>query len=294
MSNFDPFDFNHAIPIINEETEFFPLLSQQDEDEMTNAEIPETLSILPLRNTVLFPGVVIPITVGRDKSIKLVKEAYRTDRIIGVVAQQNMNIEDPTFEQLNKVGTVATIIKVLQMPDGNTTVIIQGKQRFRLREPLQSEPYIKAYVERFQEKKPKQTREFHALISSVKEMALQIIQLSPHIPSEAAIAIKNIESPAFLINFISSNLNADLAFKQQLLEMADLEKRASKVLEQLNGELQLLELKAQIQNKVRGDLDKQQRDYFLNQQLKTIQEELGGNTPDLEMEDLRNRAAAKK
>ncbi|SFC70354.1 ATP-dependent Lon protease [Parapedobacter composti] len=294
MSNFDPFDFNQAIPIINEDTEFFPLLSQQDEDEMTNAEIPDSLSILPLRNTVLFPGVVIPITVGRDKSIKLVKEAYRGDRIIGVVSQQNMAIEDPTFDQLNKVGTVAMIIKILQMPDGNTTVIIQGKQRFKLRGLIQSEPYIKANIERFEEKKHKPSREFNALISSIKEMALQIIQLSPHIPSEAGIAIKNIESPGFLINFISSNLNADLQFKQQLLETADLEKRAAKVLEQLNVELQLLELKTQIQNKVRGDLDKQQRDYFLNQQLKTIQEELGGNTPDLEMEDLRNRAKAKK
>ncbi|WP_353129481.1 endopeptidase La [Parapedobacter pyrenivorans] len=294
MSNFDPFDFNQAIPIINEDTEFFPLLSQQDEDEMSNADLPESLSILPLRNTVLFPGVVIPITVGRDKSIKLVKEAYKGDRIIGVVAQENMTIEDPTFEQLYQVGTVAMIIKILQMPDGNTTVIIQGKQRFRLRGLIQNEPYIKAQIERFEEKKHKANREFNALISSIKEMALQIIQLSPHIPSEAGIAIKNIESPAFLINFISSNLNADLEFKQQLLEIADLDKRASKVLEQLNVELQLLELKNQIQNKVRGDLDKQQRDYFLNQQLKTIQEELGGNTPDLEMEDLRKRARTKK
>ena len=294
MSNFDPFDFNQAIPIINEDTEFFPLLSQQDEDEMRNADLPESLAILPLRNTVLFPGVVIPITVGRDKSIKLVKEAYKGDRIIGVVSQQNMAIEDPTFEQLNKVGTVAMIIKILQMPDGNTTVIIQGKQRFKLAQLIQSEPYIKANIERFEEKKHKSSREFNALISSIKEMALQIIQLSPHIPSEAGIAIKNIESPAFLINFISSNLNADLAFKQQLLETANLDKRAAKVLEQLNAELQLLELKTQIQNKVRGDLDKQQRDYFLNQQLKTIQEELGGNTPDLEIEDLRKRAEAKK
>ncbi len=295
MSNFDPFDFNQAIPIINEDTEFFPLMSQQDEDEMSNADLPDSLSILPLRNTVLFPGVVIPITVGRDKSIKLVKEAYKGNRTIGVVSQQNMAIEDPTFDQLNKVGTVAMIIKILQMPDGNTTVIIQGKQRFKLLELIQTEPYIKAHIERFEEKKRrKATKEFNALISSIKEMALQIINLSPHIPSEAGIAIKNIESPAFLINFISSNLNADLPFKQQLLELADLDKRASKVLEQLNVELQLLELKNQIQNKVRGDLDKQQRDYFLNQQLKTIQEELGGNTPDLEIEDLRKRAKAKK
>lgn len=294
MSNFDPFDFSHTVQIINEDTEFFPLLSQQDEDEMSNAEIPETLPILPLRNTVLFPGVVIPITVGRDKSIKLIKESYKGDRIIGVVAQQDMNVEDPEFTQLNKIGTVATIIKVLQMPDGNTTVIIQGKQRFELIRAVQTDPYIRAEVVRVDEKKQKNGKEFNALISSIKELALQIIQLSPHIPSEAGIAIRNIESPGFLINFISSNLNTDLQLKQELLETSDLKKRASKVLEQLTRELQLLELKTQIQNKVRGDLDKQQRDYFLNQQLKTIQEELGGNTSDLELEELRKRAKTKK
>lgn len=293
MSKYDPFDFNQGIPIINEDTEFFPLLSQQDEDEMANAEIPEILSILPLRNTVLYPGVVIPITVGRDKSIKLIKDAYKGDRTIGVVSQRDMSVEDPTFEQLHAVGTVATIIKLLQMPDGNTTVIIQGKQRFRLTQMVQAEPYITAEVQRFEEKVHKKSKEFNALISSIKELSLQIIQLSPQIPSEAGIAIKNIESPAFLINFISSNLNAELSFKQQLLEIPDLSERARKVLEQLDQELQLLELKNQIQNKVRGDLDKQQRDYFLNQQLKTIQEELGGS-PDLEIEDLRARAKDKK
>jgi len=295
MSNFDTFDFNQMIPVISEDTEFFPLLSQQDEDEMQNADIPEILSILPLRNTVLFPGVVIPITVGRDKSIKLVKEAYKGDRTIGVVAQKDMNVEDPNFNQLNKIGTVANIIKVLQMPDGNTTVIIQGKQRFKLSELIQAEPYIKAKVERFPEAKPKtSSREFKALISSIKELALQIIQLSPHLPSEAGIAIKNIESPTFLVNFISSNLSLELNPKQELLEIKDFVKRAQLLLEHLTTEIQMLELKNQIQNKVRVDLDKQQRDYFLNQQLKTIQEELGGNTPDLEMEDLKKRAKSKK
>lgn len=294
MSSFDPFDFSQAVPLINEDTEFFPLLSQQDEDEITNAEIPDALPILPLRNTVLFPGVVIPITVGRDKSIKLIKDAYKGNRIIGVVAQQDMNVEDPDFEQLHKVGTVALIVKVLQMPDGNTTVIIQGKQRFELIKEIQTEPYILAEVTRLDDKKTKITKELNAVISSIKETALQIIQMSPHIPSEAGIAIRNIESPGFLINFISSNLNSDLLFKQDLLETADLKKRASKVLEQVTKELQLLELKTQIQNKVRGDLDKQQRDYFLNQQLKTIQEELGGSTPDLEIEDLKKRAKSKK
>ncbi|MGO1815623.1 MAG: endopeptidase La [Sphingobacterium sp.] len=295
MSNFDSFDFNQALPIINDETEFFPLLTQQDEDEMRNEKIPEQLPILPLRNTVLFPGVVIPITVGRDKSIKLVKDAYKSDRTIAVVSQKDMNVEDPTFEQLNKVGTVAHIIKILQMPDGNTTVIIQGKQRVRLKELVQDEPYLIAQVERFPEEKPKtSSKEFKALISSVKELALQIIQLSPHLPSEAGIAVKNIESPTFLVNFISSNLSLELIQKQELLETKDFVKRARQLLEHLTTEIQMLELKNQIQNKVRVDLDKQQRDYFLSQQLKTIQEELGGNTPDLELEELRTRAKSKK
>lgn len=295
MSKFDTFDFNQAIPIISEDTEFFPLLSQQDEDEMRNEDIPEILSILPLRNTVLFPGVVIPITVGRDKSIKLVKEAYKGDKTIGVVSQKDMTVEDPDFDQLNKTGTVANIIKILQMPDGNTTVIIQGKQRFKLTELVQSEPYIKAKVERFAEDKPKtSSKEFKALIASIKELALHIIQLSPNLPSEAGIAIKNIDSPTFLVNFISSNLSLELEAKQDLLEMKDFVKRAKLLLEHLTTEIQMLELKNQIQNKVRVDLDKQQRDYYLNQQLKTIQEELGGNTPDLEMEDLKKRGKVKK
>jgi ATP-dependent Lon protease len=294
MSNYDNFDFNRTLPLINEDTEFFPLMSQEDEEEMNNEQTPDILSILPLRNTVLFPGVVIPITVGRDKSIKLIKDAYRGDRIIGVVSQRDVGIEDPTFEQLNQVGTVALIIKMLQMPDGNTTVIIQGKQRFRLNEEVQSEPYIKATIQKFEEVRPKTDKEFKALMASIKEMAMQIIDLSPNIPSEAGIAIKNIESSSFLINFISSNMNADVAAKQQMLEVVNLHERAKMVLGHLTQELQMQELKNQIQSKVRVDLDKQQRDYFLNQQLKTIQEELGGNSPDLEVENLRLRAKRKK
>jgi ATP-dependent Lon protease len=294
MSNYDNFDFNRTLPLISEDTEFFPLMSQEDEEEMNNEETPDILSILPLRNTVLFPGVVIPITVGRDKSIKLIKDAYRGERIIGVVSQKDVGIEDPEFEQLNQVGTVALIIKMLQMPDGNTTVIIQGKQRFRLNEEVQSDPYIKASIQKFEEVRPKADKEFKALMASIKEMAMQIIQLSPNIPSEAGIAIKNIESSSFLINFISSNMNAEVSAKQQMLEVANLHDRAKMVLEHLTQELQMQELKNQIQSKVRVDLDKQQRDYFLNQQLKTIQEELGGNSPDLEIENLRERAALKK
>jgi len=295
MNKNDTLDIKHVFSVINEDTEFFPLLSSQDEEEMTKADIPEILPILPLRNTVLFPGVVIPITVGRDKSIKLVKEAYKGDRTIGVVSQKDMDIEEPTVEQLHKIGTAANIIKILQMPDGNTTVIIQGKQRFKITEMIAEDPYLKAKVERVAEDKPKvSSREFKALISSIKEMALQIIQLSPHLPSEAGMAIKNIESPTFLVNFISSNMSLEINQKQQLLETKDFVKRAKILLEHLTTEIQMLELKNQIQNKVRVDLDKQQRDYFLNQQLKTIQEELGGNTPDLEMEELENRAKLKK
>lgn len=294
MSIKDQFDFGNALPIINEDTEFFPLMSQQDEDEMNNEETPETLAILPLRNTVLFPGVVIPITVGRDKSIKLIKEAYKGNKIIGVVSQTDVSIEDPTFEQLNKVGTVAHIIKMLQMPDGNTTVIIQGKQRFRLLEEVQSEPYIKVTISKFTESKHKSDKEFKALVASIREMSSQIIQLSPNIPSEAAMALKNIESTSFLINFISSNMNADVHDKQKMLEMENLRERAMMVMELLTLELQMLELKNQIQSKVRVDLDKQQRDYFLNQQLKTIQEELGGNSSDMEYEALETRAKKKK
>jgi ATP-dependent Lon protease len=292
--SFDPFDFKSALPIINEDSEFFPLMSSEDEEEMNNEQMPSVLPILPLRNTVLFPGVVMPITVGRDKSIRLIREANKKDRMIGVVSQQDVNIEDPVFDQLNRIGTTALIIKMLKMPDGNTTVILQGKKRFVLQEEVQSEPYIKATIEPFKEIKPAEDKEFKALISSVKDMAMSIIQLSPNIPSEAGIAIRNIESTSFLINFISSNMNADMTAKQKMLETADLRDRAKMVLEHLTTEIQMLELKNQIQNRVRTDLDKQQRDYFLNQQLKTIQEELGGNTPDLEIENLRERAVKKK
>src|SRR6195952_2292395 len=293
--SFDPFDLKNVMPVINEDSEFFPLMSSEDEEEMNNEQVPEFLPILPLRNTVLFPGVVIPITVGRDKSIKLIRDANKGSRMIGVVSQKDVAIEDPTFNQLNTIGTVALIIKMLQMPDGNTTVILQGKKRFYLKEEVQSEPYIKATIEPFKDaKKAKEDKEFKALISSIKDLAMNIIQLSPNIPSEAGIAIRNIESTSFLMNFISSNMNADMMAKQKLLEVTNRRDMANLVLEHLTMELQLLELKNQIQSRVRVDLDKQQRDYFLNQQIKTIQEELGGNTPDLEIDSLRQRAAKKK
>ena len=294
MSIFDPFNINNLDSnSINDDTEFFPLLSSEDEEIMNSEEMPEVLSILPLRNTVLFPGVVIPITVGRDKSIKLIKDAYKGNKIIGVVAQKDANIEDPTFEDLYKVGTVAYIVKMLQMPDGNTTVIIQGKRKFHLKELIQENPYIKANVENFEESTYAKNKEFEALVASLKELAIQIIQISPNIPSEAAFAIKNIESPSFLINFISSNMNAELVDKQKMLEQLNLVVRGEMVLEHLTKELQMLELKNQIQSKVRVDIDRQQREYFLHQQMKQIQEELGGDAPDLEIKNLRERGEKK-
>lgn len=295
MSIFDPFNINKLdTSFINDDTEFFPLLTSEDEEVMNSEVTPEILSILPLRNTVLFPGVVIPITVGRDKSIKLIKEAYKGNKIIGVVAQKDSNIEDPNFDDLFKVGTVAYIVKMLQMPDGNTTVIIQGKKRFNLDELVQEEPYIKAKVTQFEEAKLVSDKEFEAMVASLKELSMQIIQLSPNIPSEAGFALKNIESQSFLINFISSNMSADLQDKQKMIETSDLKARAQMVLELLTKELQMLELKNQIQSKVRVDIDKQQREYFLHQQLKQIQEELGNDSPDLELQNLRERAFGKK
>ncbi len=284
-----------AIGINDDEPELIPLLTNEDEEQMNNEKMPEVVSILPLRNTVLFPGVVIPITVGRDKSIKLIKDAYASDRIIGVVAQKDVSIEDPKISDLNQIGTVAQILRMLRMPDGNTTVIIQGKRRFKVKEMVQEEPYLKASVEPFSDsEKADKDQEFSAIVDSLKDISMQIIQQSPNIPSEASFAIRNIESPSFLINFISSNMNADVDKKQFLLEMNNLKDRATKVLEHLTKELQMLELKNQIQSKVKTDLDKQQREYFLNQQLKTIQEELGGNTPDKELSEMRERARTKK
>ncbi len=282
--------------LIDSETEFIPLLSSEDEEAMNTEDVPEVLPILPLRNTTLFPGVVIPITVGRDKSIKLIREFYKGSRIIGVVAQKDASIEDPEFEDLNKVGTVAYIIKILQMPDGSNTAIIQGKRRFAISELIQSEPYITARVTAFEAPVniPSDNGEFSALIASLKDMAIQIITKSPNLPSEAAFAIKNIESPSFLVHFISSNLNIDLNEKQNLLEIADLTECAHRVLTLLTKELQVADLKQQIQNKVKTDLDKQQRDFLLNQQLKTIQEELGGTPNGQEINALREQAKDKK
>lgn len=279
-----------------DDPDYIPIMTVNEEDhDDTSEKLPDNLPILPLRNTVLFPGVVIPITVGRDKSIKLIREANSADKIIGVVSQRDVSIEDPQFKDLHDIGTVARILKMLRMPDGNTTVIIQGRQRMRIDSLTQSEPYLRAQVSAFKDQKPrKNDKEFQALIASMNDLAKQIIELSPNIPSEAAVALRNIETPAFLVNFIASNLNVEVAEKQRLLEIENLKIRANEVLILMNREFQMLELKNQIQSKVRTDMDKQQREYYLHQQLKTIQEELGGITPDLEVQNLRDRGRKKK
>ncbi|MCF8273358.1 MAG: endopeptidase La [Flavobacteriaceae bacterium] len=279
----------------DENSELIPLMTPEDEEEINKELLPEVLPILPLRNTVLFPGVVIPITAGRDKSIKLINDANKGNKVIGVVAQKDESIEDPTAKDIHETGTVARILRVLKMPDGNVTVIIQGKKRFKVAEVITEEPYMNATIREIPEARPAMSnKEFVAIIDSIKELALQIIKDSPNIPSEASFAIKNIESNSFLINFVSSNMNLSVAEKQSLLEINDLKKRALETLKFMNVEFQKLELKNDIQSKVQMDMNQQQREYFLHQQMKTIQEELGGVSHDEEIEDMRMRSKTKK
>ena len=287
--------FFQLAPTIDAEAEFIPLITSEEEESMNKQEFPEELPILPLRNNVLFPGVVIPITVGRDKSIKLVQEANKGNKIIGVVSQVNQDEENPDFDDLHRIGTVAQIVKLLKMPDGSSTIIIQGKRRFKIVEPTQTEPYLKAKVQPVKEKKfDKTSQEFLVSIATIKDLALQIIKDSPNIPSEASFAIGNIDSPTFLVNFISSNMNADVSKKQEMLEELDMQKRVMMVLEHLTLEAQMLEMRNEIQTKVRKDLDKQQREYFLHQQMRTIQDELGDNPQEQDVKELRERAGQKK
>ena len=286
---------NLSLQEFDTETDLIPLLTPEDEEEMNNEELPDSLSILPLRNMVLFPGVVIPITAGRDKSIKLINDAYASGKVIGVVAQKNEEIEDPTKNDIHQIGTVARILRVLKMPDGNVTVILQGKKRFQIDSIISESPYITAIIKDVSEKRPrKQDTEFLAIIDSIKELAIQIIKESPNIPSEATFAIKNIESQSFLINFVTSNMNLLVKEKQDLLSINVLKERALETLRYMNIELQKLELKNDIQSKVRFDLDQQQREYFLHQQMKTIQEELGGVSQEEEMDEMSVKAKTKK
>ena len=286
---------NLSLQEFDSEADLIPLLTPEDEEEMNNEALPELLAILPLRNMVLFPGVVIPITAGRDKSIKLINDANAAGKTIGVVAQINEEEEDPTKKDIHKIGTVARILRVLKMPDGNITVILQGKKRFEIDSVVDELPYITAKIKEVPEKRPKKNdTEFLAILDSVKELAIQIIKESPSIPSEATFAIKNIESQSFLINFVTSNMNLSVKEKQDLLAINKLKDRALETLRYMNIELQKLELKNDIQSKVRFDLDQQQREYFLHQQMKTIQEELGGVSQEEEMDEMLQKSLSKK
>ncbi|WP_438965430.1 endopeptidase La [Flavobacterium sp.] len=286
---------NMSLQELDSDADLIPLMTPEDEEEMNNEVLPDDLAILPLRNTVLFPGVVIPITAGRDKSIKLINDANKKGKVIGVVSQIDEDIEEPTTNDVHRVGTVAQIMRVLKMPDGNITVILQGKKRFEIDQFTQEEPYLKATIKEVVEKRPKANdNEFNSIVESIKELAIQIINESPNIPSEATFAIKNIDSNPFLINFVSSNMNLNVQEKQDLLQIGNLKERALATLKFMNIELQKLELKNDIQSKVRSDLDQQQREYFLQQQMKTIQEELGGVSYEQEIEEMKLKAKDKK
>ena len=279
-----------------DEMDFIPIIPLNEHDGETGdgADIPGEIPIIPLRNTVLFPGVVLPITVGRDKSIKAVNDVYKTDKLIGVVAQKDSNVEDPGINDIENIGTIARVVKLIKMPDGGTTVIIQGRNRFRIKNMLTDTPYFKADIEVIKEEEPPKDEDFAAYVSNIKETASDIIQLSPNIPSEASIILRNIENPSFLIHFISSNLNADLKEKQQLLETNNIRERADKLMKMLQREHQFAELKNKVTTKTRTELDKQQRDYFLQQQMKSIKEELGGDANDREIKEMQKKAELKK
>lgn len=290
-------DFRNMLldEITEESSEFLPILGDEKELLNDNLNIPDTLPILPLRNTVLFPGVVIPINIGRDKSLKLIRYAYKQNALIGVIAQKDTNTENPKMDDLFKIGTIASILKILEMPDGTTTAIIQGKKRFLLEDVLYDDPYhVGKILIKQEERMPENDPEYNAIAESLKEMATKIVKYSSHIPNEAGFALKNIESMLFLINFISSNTDVEYRSKQELLEIDSLKQRAIKLLEILSKQVSLLELKNDIQKKVKIDIDKQQREYFLHQQMKTIQDELGGNPVDEEIKELEEKGRQKE
>jgi ATP-dependent Lon protease len=288
-------DTNYFFQGSEDEMEFMPIIPlNEDEDGSADEQpIPDELPILPLRNTVLFPGVVIPITVGRDKSIKAVNDAYKADKLIGVVAQKDSNVEEPTISDLEDIGTVAKIVKMIKMPDGGTTIIIQGRKRCKIDEIITDDPYFKARISVLTDKVLKDDKDFDAMVSSIKDLAGQIMSLSPNLPSEAAIILKNIENPSFLIHFVSSNLNSDIKEKQRLLEISDIKARTELLMNLMQTELQYAELKNKVTNKTRAELDKQQREYFLQQQMKAIKEELGGDNV-AEVKEMQKKAETKK
>ncbi|HYW97137.1 MAG TPA: endopeptidase La [Bacteroidales bacterium] len=296
MKKFSELNYNNFLSQddFDQDAEFIPIISEEEEQEVTDMNVPDVLPILPLRNTVLFPGVVIPITVGRSKSLKLVQDVYQKNKILGTIAQRDPEVEEPKKDDLFEVGTVAQILKILEMPDGSTSIIIQGKKRFRLVDVVSDKPYLVSKVEVQEDLKEGNQDELKAIIASLKELSLKIIKLSSNIPPEATFAVKNIESTTFLINFLSSNNDMDLKDKQALLEINDLRQRGIRLLEYLTREVQMLELKNDIQTKVKHDLDQQQREYLLQQQMKTIQDELGGNPIEQEIKDLKQKAGKKK
>ena len=279
-----------------DDMDFLPIipLNENDAEDGEEIAVPDELPILPLKNTVLFPSVVLPITVGRDKSIKAVVEAYKTNKLVGVVAQNDSSIEDPTAADLKSVGTIARIAKLIKMPDGGTTIIIQGKRRFKIVSITSEDPYFKGTIEVLTDEEEPKDQDFHAYVSNIKDLAMQIVNLSPNYPSEASIILKNIENPSFLIHYVSSNLSADLADKQELLELSDIRARADLLMQVLQRDLQFVELKNKVTTKTRNELDKQQRDYFLQQQLKSIKDELGGDSNDREVREMMKKAEQKK
>ena len=279
----------------DEDTDFLPIIpiNENDAEQDKNLVIPDIVPLLPLRNTVLFPGVVIPITVGRDKSIKAVNDSYRGDKLIGVVAQRDASIEEPLLKDLCEVGTVAKIVKLIKMPDGGTTIIIQGKRRFQILGLVEEEPYFKASINLLTDDETLTDADLNAYTSSIKDLATQIIQLSPNMPAEASIILKNIENPSFLINFVSSNINSDLVSKQSLLHINDVKTRATRLIELLQTELQFAELKNKVTTKTRTEIDKQQREYFLHQQMKSIKDELGDSN-EREQSEMKKKAEQKK
>tara|TARA_B000000557_G_scaffold49046_1_gene37454 strand:- start:750 stop:3188 length:2439 start_codon:yes stop_codon:yes gene_type:complete len=293
MANF--FDFNADFSPGEEESELIPLMTSDDEEAILKESLPESVPILPLRNAVLFPGVVIPISATRDKSVKLIKYANSKNKLIGVVSQKDSAVSDPTINDINKIGTVAKILRVLQMPDGNLTIIIQGKKRFSIEKVISKKPFLTCSINELTEISPKNdNKKFIAIIDSIKDLALKIIEENPSIPSEASFAIKNIHSSSFLVNFVSSNMNISVAEKFKILSINDLQKRALRCLKFMDVEFQKLSLKNDIQSKVRNDLDQQQREYFLNQQLKTIQEELGGSSNHQDIDEMKLKSNSKK
>lgn len=277
-----------------DEMDFMPIipLNESDQDDANGIAVPDEIALLPLRNTVLFPGVVLPITVGRDKSIKAVNDAYKTDKLIGVVAQKDSNVEDPAVKDLEDVGTVAKIVKQIKMPDGGTTIIIQGKNRFMIDAVVNEDPYFKAKIRKLEEEELPKDADFDAYVANIKDLATEIIQLSPNLPTEASIILRNIENPSFLIHFVSSNLNTDIKEKQRLLELNHIRERADLLMQLLQKELQFAELKNKVTTKTRTELDKQQREYFLQQQLKSIKDELGGDSNMQEIKEMQKKAEA--